>query len=167
MQVRMEMAADNDRMRAQLAAQTADIAALRQRTDEYERRSRAAQAELHDARLQLQASAAARSELDALSAAAPEPPRRFDHVPGYRDHAAAAPPHRELVRTRLVLPGSPLAGCTVQCVVFSGPGPQPPEPQSVTRAFGPSDIPSLLASEPVYQHWGRLAVVDKGVLTGR
>lgn len=114
MQARREMAADNDRMRAQLAAQTADIAALRHRADEYERQSRTAQAELHDARLRLQASTTARSELDALSAAAPEPPRRFDHVPGYRDHTASAPRHRELVRLRLVLADPPLARCTAQ-----------------------------------------------------
>lgn len=94
----MEMAADNERMRAQLAAQTADIAALRHRADEYERQSRAAQAELHDARLRLQASAAARSDLDALPPAAPEPQRRFDHIPGYRGHDG--PLRRDLVRLR-------------------------------------------------------------------
>lgn len=87
----MEMAADNERMRSQLAAQTADIAALRQRADEFERQSRAAQAELSDARLHMHASSLARSELDALAAAAPEPPLRFDHIPGHRSSAAVPP----------------------------------------------------------------------------
>eukprot|EP00892_Ulva_mutabilis_P009278 jgi/Ulvmu1/6722/UM030_0055.1 len=93
-QARMAMAADNERMRAQLATQTADIAALRHRADEYERQSRAAQAELSNARQRLHASAAARSELDTFAAAMPEPPPRYDYAPGYCSHAQAGP--REL-----------------------------------------------------------------------
>lgn len=80
-QIRAEMSSDNERLRSQLAARNADITALLDRAAQYERQSRAAQDELEAVRQRMHAASVARSELEAATPP-PDPPARFDHVPG-------------------------------------------------------------------------------------
>lgn len=90
LQIRAEMYSDNDRLRSQLAARNADVSSLLERAAQYERQSRVAQDELESIRLRMHAAATTHSELDNL----PEPPMRFDHIPGQQK---ARPHPSELV----------------------------------------------------------------------